>query len=46
MEAWLAAPETCREQGKKAQEAVLIHQGALARSLEVIRSTLGAGKVS
>ncbi|MGD8373050.1 MAG: glycosyltransferase N-terminal domain-containing protein, partial [Syntrophobacterales bacterium] len=46
VEAWLAAPETCREQGKNAQEAVLIHQGALARSLEVIRSMLGAGKVS
>jgi 3-deoxy-D-manno-octulosonic-acid transferase len=44
--AWLATPETCREQGKKAQEAVIIHQGALARSLEVIRSTLGEGKVS
>ena len=46
VEAWLAAPETGREQGKNAQEAVLIHQGALARSLEVIRSMLGAGKVS
>ncbi len=46
VEAWLAAPERCQEQGKKAQEAMLIHQGALARCLEVIRSKLGAGKVT
>jgi len=37
---WLVAPAKCKEQGKRAQEALEAHRGALARSIEVIRGLL------
>jgi 3-deoxy-D-manno-octulosonic-acid transferase len=37
---WLSAPETCVAQGAKAQAALLSHQGALDRTMEVIRQVL------
>jgi 3-deoxy-D-manno-octulosonic-acid transferase len=40
MERWLASPEECREQGEKARAALLAHQGAVARSVEVIQDLL------
>jgi 3-deoxy-D-manno-octulosonic-acid transferase len=44
IKSWLVAPAKCREQGQKAQEAMLPHQGAVGRNLEVIRSLLGSGQ--
>ena len=41
VETWLAAPEARREQGEKARAALFVHQGAVARSMEVIRGLLG-----
>ena len=41
---WLTDPARCREQGERAQAAMQLHQGAVGRNLEVIRSVLGAGK--
>ncbi len=42
VETWLVSPEACREQGEKARTALILHQGAVARSMEVIRGLLGA----
>jgi 3-deoxy-D-manno-octulosonic-acid transferase len=41
VEEWLASPEACREQGEKARAALLPHQGAVARNMEVICGLLG-----
>ena len=40
VKAWLIAPATCRDQGKKAQRVLQVHRGAVARSLDVIRGLL------
>ena len=40
LKGWLVAPATCRDQGKRAQRVLQVHQGAVARSLEVIRGLL------
>ncbi|MFP3870180.1 MAG: 3-deoxy-D-manno-octulosonic acid transferase [Syntrophobacteria bacterium] len=39
---WLSAPHACQEQGKRAREAVVLHQGAVGRTMEVIRELLAA----
>jgi 3-deoxy-D-manno-octulosonic-acid transferase len=41
---WLTEPAVAKEQGQKAQQALQLHQGAVGRNLEVIRSILGTGK--
>jgi len=44
LRAWLTEPAVAKEQGQKAQQALQLHQGAVGRNLEVIRSILGTGK--
>ena len=44
LRAWLTEPVAAKAQGQKAQRALQLHQGSVARNLEVIRSILGAGK--
>jgi 3-deoxy-D-manno-octulosonic-acid transferase len=39
---WLTSPNSCRAQGARAQKAVLVHQGAVERNMEVIRHILGS----
>jgi 3-deoxy-D-manno-octulosonic-acid transferase len=41
---WLTEPAVAKEQGQKAQRALQLHQGSVARNLEVIRSLLETGK--
>ena len=41
---WLTEPAVAKEQGQKAQRALHLHQGSVARNLEVIRSLLETGK--
>jgi len=41
---WLTEPAAAKEQGQKAQRALQLHQGSVARNLEVIRSILETGK--
>ena len=41
---WLAEPVTSKKQGQKAQRTLQLHQGSVARNLEVIRSILETGK--
>jgi 3-deoxy-D-manno-octulosonic-acid transferase len=43
LRAWLAEPAAAKEQVQKAQRAFQLHQGAVARNLEVIRSLLETG---
>jgi 3-deoxy-D-manno-octulosonic-acid transferase len=42
--AWLTEPAVAKEQGQKAQRALQLHQGSVARNLEVIRSLLEASQ--
>ena len=44
LRAWLTKPAAAREQGQKGQRALQLHQGSVARNLEVIRSILENGK--
>ncbi len=43
---WLTEPAVAKEQGQKARRALQLHQGSVARNLEVIRSLLETGKRS
>jgi 3-deoxy-D-manno-octulosonic-acid transferase len=42
--AWLREPAAAKEQGRKAERALQLHQGSVARNLEIIRSLLETGK--
>ena len=44
LRAWLTEPTAAKEQGQRAQRALQLHQGAVGRNLEVIRSLLETGK--
>ena len=44
LRAWLAEPAAAKEQGQKAERALQLHQGAVGRNLEVIRSLLENGR--
>jgi 3-deoxy-D-manno-octulosonic-acid transferase len=41
LRAWLTEPAAAKEQVKKAQRALQLHQGAVARNLAIIKSLLG-----
>ena len=44
LRAWLTEPAAAKEQGQKAERALQLHQGSVARNLEIIRSLLETGK--
>jgi len=41
LRAWLTEPAAAKEQVQKAQRALQLHQGAVARNLTIIKSLLG-----
>ena len=41
LRAWLTEPAATKEQVQKAQRALQVHQGAVARNLAIIKSLLG-----
>ncbi len=41
LRAWLTEPAAAKEQVQKAQRALQVHQGAVARNLAIIKSLLG-----
>ena len=45
IEDWLENPVRCREQGERARAAFQLHQGAVARNMEVIGDVLGVKEV-